>query len=63
MALLSISLAQYTANFKRRFPDVTQKVLFAGNGNKSLRLSVEASLRKLRLTYPVSPLLGLLHQN
>ena len=32
-------------------PSVKQKVNFVGNGAKSMRLSVDASLRKLRTSY------------
>lgn len=42
---------QYTTNFKRGNDAIAQKVLYVGNGNKSLHLSVEASLKKLRTTY------------
>jgi len=42
---------KYTTNYKRRDPNINQKVLFVGNGVKSMHLSVEASLKKLRTTY------------
>ncbi len=41
-------LAQYSSSFR---PDVKQKIHFAGNGAKSLHLSVNASLTKLRTSY------------
>lgn len=37
--------------YKTRDGHVQQKVLFAGNNAKSLHMSVEASLKKLRTTY------------
>ena len=42
---------QYTVNFKRAAEDIEQKVHYAGNSTKALRLSVEASLKKLRTEY------------
>ena len=42
---------QYTSSFKRRDPSVAQKVMYAGNGNKSLQLAVKSSLERLRTTY------------
>ncbi|KAJ6461271.1 NADP-dependent oxidoreductase domain-containing protein [Mycena vitilis] len=42
---------KYSTNFKARKPDVPQQVNYTGNNIKSLHLSVEASLKKLRTTY------------
>ncbi|KAK0185361.1 Aldo/keto reductase [Armillaria mellea] len=42
---------KYTTNYKRRDDSVTQKINYVGNGSKSLYLSVEASLKKLRTDY------------
>ncbi|KDR66293.1 hypothetical protein GALMADRAFT_148038 [Galerina marginata CBS 339.88] len=42
---------KYTNNFKSRIPKAEQQILYAGNNAKSLHLSVEASLKKLRTTY------------
>ncbi|KAI9066497.1 aryl-alcohol dehydrogenase [Trametes sanguinea] len=42
---------KYTTNFKRGQTDVKQQSTFVGNHAKSLRNSVEASLKKLRTTY------------
>lgn len=42
---------QYTVNFKRGANDIEQKVHYAGNSTKSLRVSVDASLKKLRTEY------------
>ena len=42
---------QYTSNFKRNDESVSQKVLFNGNSAKSLHVSVEQSLKKLRTSY------------
>ncbi|CAA7263314.1 unnamed protein product [Cyclocybe aegerita] len=42
---------KYTTNYKVRNPSVQQTINYVGNGNKSLHLSVEASLKKLRTTY------------
>ncbi|KAF9465833.1 NADP-dependent oxidoreductase domain-containing protein [Collybia nuda] len=42
---------KYTTMFKRGNDAVAQKVLYVGNGNKSLHMSVEASLKKLRTSY------------
>ena len=44
-------LHQYTANFKMGKQDIKQKTSFVGNSMKSLSLSVEESLKKLRTTY------------
>jgi len=38
-------------NYKQRDSTINQKVMYTGNSNKSLHLSVEASLKKLRTTY------------
>jgi len=42
---------KYTTQFKRLDDAYKQKVHFAGNSTKTLRNSVEASLKKLRTTY------------
>ncbi|KAF9465834.1 NADP-dependent oxidoreductase domain-containing protein [Collybia nuda] len=42
---------KYTNNFKRGDDRVTQKIMYVGNGTKSLHLSVEASLKKLQTSY------------
>ncbi|KAI0248747.1 NADP-dependent oxidoreductase domain-containing protein [Lactifluus subvellereus] len=42
---------KYTTNFKRGQNDITHQVNYTGNNAKSLRVSVEASLTKLRTSY------------
>jgi len=42
---------KYTTNFKRGNDSIKQKVQYSGNNIKSLHLSVEASLKKLRTSY------------
>jgi len=42
---------KYTTNYKARNPNVAQQVLYTGNNVKSMHISVEASLKKLRTTY------------
>ncbi|KAL5498134.1 AAD14_4 [Sanghuangporus vaninii] len=42
---------KYTTNFKRVAQDVKTKVNYTGNNAKSLKVSVEASLKKLRTSY------------
>ncbi|SJL15593.1 probable Aryl-alcohol dehydrogenase [NADP(+)] [Armillaria ostoyae] len=42
---------KYTANYKRGDDSVAQKVNYVGNSSKSLYLSVEATLKKLRTDY------------
>ncbi|KDR66512.1 hypothetical protein GALMADRAFT_147749 [Galerina marginata CBS 339.88] len=42
---------KYSTNFKARQDAVQQKVMFVGNSAKSLHISVESSLKKLRTTY------------
>ncbi|KAF8970110.1 NADP-dependent oxidoreductase domain-containing protein [Flammula alnicola] len=42
---------KYTTNFKNRNDSINQKVLYVGNNAKSLHMSVEASLKKLRTPY------------
>ncbi|KAF8207970.1 NADP-dependent oxidoreductase domain-containing protein [Mycena galopus ATCC 62051] len=42
---------KYTTNFKARDGAIAQKVNYTGNNVKSMHLSVEASLKKLRTTY------------
>ena len=42
---------QYTSGFKRGQDHITNKITYAGNHAKSLRVSVDASLKKLRTSY------------
>ncbi|KAK0477459.1 NADP-dependent oxidoreductase domain-containing protein [Armillaria novae-zelandiae] len=42
---------KYTTNFKREDPSIAQKVNYVGNNAKSMYVSVEASLKKLRTSY------------
>ncbi|ESK93935.1 putative aryl-alcohol dehydrogenase [Moniliophthora roreri MCA 2997] len=42
---------KYTSSFKKSDPNIGQKVHYVGNNAKSLYLSVEASLKKLRTSY------------
>ncbi|KAF9256062.1 Aldo/keto reductase [Marasmius fiardii PR-910] len=42
---------KYTTNYKRGATDIAQKANYTGNHVKSLQISVEASLRKLRTSY------------
>ncbi|KAJ2933934.1 hypothetical protein H1R20_g3146, partial [Candolleomyces eurysporus] len=42
---------KYTVGWPRDDPKFQQKILYVGNGSKSIRLSVEASLKKLRTSY------------
>ncbi|KAI0077418.1 Aldo/keto reductase [Panus rudis PR-1116 ss-1] len=42
---------KYTTNFKRGDPSIKQKTAYVGNNVKSMQLSVEASLKKLRTHY------------
>ncbi|KAF8970111.1 Aldo/keto reductase [Flammula alnicola] len=42
---------KFTSSFKLRNNSVEQKVCFLGNNTKSLHISVEASLKKLRTSY------------
>ncbi|KAK7062847.1 putative aryl-alcohol dehydrogenase aad14 [Paramarasmius palmivorus] len=42
---------KYTTLFKKADPKIVQKVNYTGNNAKSLHLSVEASLKKLRTSY------------
>ncbi|KAJ6544295.1 NADP-dependent oxidoreductase domain-containing protein [Mycena capillaripes] len=42
---------KYTTNFKARNDDFAQKVNYVGNNIKSMHISVEASLKKLRTSY------------
>ncbi|KAJ7174576.1 Aldo/keto reductase [Mycena filopes] len=42
---------KYTTNFKVRNDAIAQKVSYVGNNIKSMHISVEASLKKLRTTY------------
>ncbi|TFK39060.1 Aldo/keto reductase [Crucibulum laeve] len=45
------SSSWYTTNYKRRDPSIQQKILYVGNNAKSLHLSIDASLKKLRTSY------------
>ncbi|KAJ6579612.1 Aldo/keto reductase [Mycena vulgaris] len=42
---------KYTTNFKARNPNIAKQVNYTGNNVKSMHISVEASLKKLRTTY------------
>ncbi|EJD04769.1 arylalcohol dehydrogenase [Fomitiporia mediterranea MF3/22] len=42
---------KYTSNFKRSATDIAIKANYVGNNAKSLKISVEASLKKLRTSY------------
>lgn len=42
---------KYTTNYKRGKDEITNKVNYSGNHAKSLHVSVEASLKKLRTSY------------
>ncbi|KAJ2934129.1 hypothetical protein H1R20_g2945, partial [Candolleomyces eurysporus] len=42
---------KFTNNSKLKDPSIQQKVLYAGNNAKSMHLTVESSLKKLRTTY------------
>ena len=42
---------QYTTGFKRGQDHITHKINYGGNNAKSLRVSVDASLKKLRTAY------------
>jgi aryl-alcohol dehydrogenase-like predicted oxidoreductase len=43
--------SQYTTNYKRGNADFSQQIVYTGNHVKSLHVSVEASLKKLRTSY------------
>jgi aryl-alcohol dehydrogenase-like predicted oxidoreductase len=45
------ALLQYTTQFKKHDGAITQKIHYGGNSAKALRISVEASLAKLRTDY------------
>ena len=47
----SFFFSQYTFNYKARDESVSQKVFYFGNSAKSLHISVEQSLKKLRTSY------------
>ncbi len=49
--LATLRLGQYTTGFKRGQNQITHKINYAGNHAKSLRVSVDASLKKLRTSY------------
>ena len=52
LACLTLAaLLQYTHFYKRADESVKQKVNFIGNNMKSLHLSVESSLKRLRTDY------------
>ncbi|KAF9041389.1 NADP-dependent oxidoreductase domain-containing protein [Panaeolus papilionaceus] len=42
---------KYSTNYKRGSKDIAQKIMYTGNNAKSLHLSVEESLKKLRTNY------------
>ncbi|KAJ7071798.1 Aldo/keto reductase [Mycena belliarum] len=42
---------KYTSNYKARQPEFGKQVNYTGNNTKSMYISVEASLKKLRTTY------------
>ncbi|VDC06767.1 unnamed protein product [Peniophora sp. CBMAI 1063] len=42
---------KYTTQFKKHDPEVATKINYGGNNSKSLRVSVDASLKKLRTSY------------
>ncbi|KAE9388543.1 Aldo/keto reductase [Gymnopus androsaceus JB14] len=42
---------KYTSNFKRGNDSIAQKANYTGNNTKSMHISVEASLKKLRTSY------------
>lgn len=42
---------QYSSGFKRGQDNITHKINYGGNNAKSLRVSVDASLKKLRTSY------------
>jgi aryl-alcohol dehydrogenase-like predicted oxidoreductase len=42
---------KYTSNFKGRDNSIEQKINYIGNNAKSMRISVDASLKKLRTNY------------
>jgi len=42
---------KYTTNYQRGSDDIRQKISYTGNNVKSMHLSVEASLKKLRTSY------------
>jgi aryl-alcohol dehydrogenase-like predicted oxidoreductase len=44
-------LLQYTTNFKDRNNAIANKINYFGNNIKSMHISVDASLKKLRTTY------------
>ncbi|KAJ7617232.1 Aldo/keto reductase [Roridomyces roridus] len=46
-----IIASKYTSNYVGTHQDITKKVNYVGNSVKSMYLSVEASLKKLRTTY------------
>ncbi|KAI0790743.1 Aldo/keto reductase [Abortiporus biennis] len=46
-----IIATKYTSNYKRGATDIPQKTNYNGNNTKSMHLSVEASLKKLRTDY------------
>ena len=42
---------QYTTNYKRGADDIKTKVNYTGNNAKTLKVSIEESLKKLRTSY------------
>ncbi|KAJ3810951.1 Aldo/keto reductase [Lentinula aff. lateritia] len=49
--VLATKACQYTTNFKRGNNSIAQKANYTGNNLKSMHISVEASLKKLRTSY------------
>ena len=51
LRLWTLRPGQYTTGFKRGQDQITHKINYAGNNAKSLHVSVDASLKKLRTSY------------
>jgi len=49
--ILTLYFKQYTSTYKQRDNSIQQKVMYVGNNSKSLHISIEQSLKKLRTTY------------
>ena len=49
--LIRCLFVQFTGQYKRQDTNISHKINYQGNSTKSLHLSVEASLKKLRTTY------------
>jgi aryl-alcohol dehydrogenase-like predicted oxidoreductase len=50
-SLMLIYIFKYTTNYQRGNDAIRQKISYTGNNIKSMHLSVEASLKKLRTSY------------